>query len=268
MKLKKIISSALVFTLAATILTGCGKKEEAEAPAKETEKVIVASSNAGDPYSFVEDGEHKGFEVDMWNEIAKRTGYEVEMQPMGFSNIFGALDSGKVDVAANFFGQTEERLSKYNSSIAYAEDNTSLGLKAENKDINSLEDLKGKVVAVQEGGVGQEIANEQAEKIGFEVKMIGDGVMGIEELKLDRCDAWICSEISLYHDAKKAGVDIRVLEEPIVASTTGYFFRKDDEKSDKIRENVDKALEEMLADGTIKTLTEKWFYTDLTKGLK
>lgn len=188
------------------------------------------------------------------------------MQPMGFSNIFGALDSGKVDVAANFYGQTEERLEKYNSSIAYAEDNTSLGLKAENTEVNSLEDLKGKVVAVQEGGVGQEIANEQAEKIGFEVKMLGDGTMGIEELKLDRCDAWICSEISLYHDAKKAGVDVRVIEEPIVASTTGYFFRKDDERSDKIRENVDKALEEMLADGTIKTLTEKWFYTDLTKG--
>ncbi|MGO0943674.1 transporter substrate-binding domain-containing protein, partial [Clostridioides difficile] len=48
-------------------------------------------SNSADPYSYVDNGEHKGFEVDMWKEIGKRSGYKIKMEPTGFRQIFKVI---------------------------------------------------------------------------------------------------------------------------------------------------------------------------------
>lgn len=240
---------------------------EAEATEAGDKTIVVACSNTAEPYSFVEDGEHKGFEVDMWNEIAKRTGYDVTMETMGFSGIFGSLDSGRVDVAGNFFGKSEERLEKYDTSISYGEDGVGVAVLADNTEINTLDDLAGKTVAVAEGSQGQAVGEGAADELGFSITVFGDGTSGVQDLSLGRCDAWMDSRITLAFDSNKAGVDVRILDESLSSSEVGYFFRKNDEESAKKLEAVNSALEDMLADGTVKELAEKWMHIDVTKGL-
>jgi putative amino-acid transport system substrate-binding protein len=190
------------------------------------------------------------------------------METMGFSSIFGSLDSGKVDVAGNFFGKSEERMEKYAASITYALDGVSAVVLADNTDINTTDDLNGKTVSVAEGTQGQAVAEEIASEYGFEVRAFGDGTSGVQDLSLGRCDAWIDSDVTLAFDSNKAGVEIRFVEPQFEATEVGYFFRKDDEAAAKKLEAVNQALEEMLADGTVSELSEKWFFTDVTKGLE
>ncbi len=294
---KKVLSLILTTVVAAGMIAGCGSSSgsaetteaaeteaaaqsgsetsdaeasaegEAEAREDEDKTIVVACSNTAEPYSFVEDGEHKGFEVDMWNEIAERTGYEVTMETMGFSSIFGSLDSGRVDVAGNFFGKSEERLEKYDTSISYGEDGVGVAVLADNTEINSLDDLAGKTVAVAEGSQGQAVGEGAADELGFTITVFGDGTSGVQDLSLGRCDAWMDSRITLAFDSNKAGVDVRILDESLSSSEVGYFFRKNDEESAKKLEAVNGALEDMLADGTVKELAEKWMHIDVTKGL-
>jgi ABC-type amino acid transport substrate-binding protein len=62
-------------------------------------------------------------------------------------------------------------------------------------------------------------------------------------------------------------VKVRILEPQFVGNEVGYFFKKNDEVAEKKLADVNKVLEEMLADGTIKEISKKWFYTDVTKTL-
>ena len=287
---KKLLPLVLMTLVMAGAAVGCSSSGSSDTAAEETETkaaesaeaeeaeveadsedsnntIVVACSNTAEPYSFVEDGEHKGFEVDMWNEISERTGYEVTMETMGFSSIFGSLDSGRVDVAGNFFGKSAERLEKYDTSISYGEDGVGVAVLADNTEINSLDDLKGKTVAVAEGSQGQAVGEGAAEELGFSITVFGDGTSGVQDLSLGRCDAWMDSRITLSFDSNKAGVDVKILDEALSSSEVGYFFRKNDEESAKKLEAVNAALEDMLEDGTVKEIAEKWMHLDVTKGL-
>ncbi|HBF8533670.1 TPA: amino acid ABC transporter substrate-binding protein [Clostridioides difficile] len=262
---KRNIIKCLVAVLSLTfVVAGCSKKEEV----KDEKVITVASSNSADPYSYVDNGEHKGFEVDMWKEIGKRSGYKIKMEPTGFSSIFGMLDSGKVDVAANFFGMSKERLEKYDASIPYGSDSVCIAVKDGNNEINKLEDLKGKVVAVSEGSQGQQVAASVNKDNLFEEKVYGDGTNGLQDLDLGRVSAWIDAEFTVVGDAKKANMKVRVLDEKLSVTNIAYFFKKNDEKSKTIKEDVNKAIEEMLSDGTVKKISEKWFGMDVSADIQ
>lgn len=269
---KYILATALI-VLSSIVFTSCKNQNTSATNAGTTENsnnktIVVACSNTAEPYSFVDNGEHKGFEVDLWNEIGKRTGYDVKMETMGFSSIFGAVDSGKVDCASNYFGKSKERLDKYDATISYGIDEVSCAVLQENSEVKSADDLKGKKVAVAEGSWGQAIANEVSSQYSFEVVVFGDGTSGVQDLSLKRVDAWLDSHITLAFDSEKAGVKINIIPPAFESTEVGAFFRKNDPDSKKKLEDVNKAIKEMLDDGTIKQISEKWFFTDVTENLK
>lgn len=72
-----------------------------------------------------------------------------------------------------------------------------------NNEINKLEDLKGKVVAVSEGSQGQQVAASVNKDNLFEEKVYGDGTNGLQDLDLGRVSAWIDAELTVVGDAKK-----------------------------------------------------------------
>lgn len=75
------------------------------------------------------------------------------------------------------------------------------------------------------------------------------------------------SKVSLVFDSKKVGIDVRIFDEDLLSINIRYYFRKNDKKSDEKRDAVDEAIQEMLNDGTLQKISEKWFQIDVTKGL-
>ena len=133
--MKKMIP--ILFTALAVTLSGCssqavskaadGKKTAEESVKSEAteaagkRKVIIATGGTGEPYSLLSsDGKDwTGIDAEMWSEIAKRTGWDIEVKQAEFSSLFGELDAGRVDVAANCFATTKARMDKYLTSHPY-----------------------------------------------------------------------------------------------------------------------------------------------------
>ena len=114
-KISKILSMLLVCVVTLGT-TACEKKSDASSQSKtykkEISKIVVATGDSSVPSSYVENGKHKGFEVDLWNAISEKTGIEVEFIIGEFSSLFGYLDSGKANTVANLITVTEERKEK------------------------------------------------------------------------------------------------------------------------------------------------------------
>ena len=116
------------------------------------ETIRVGMSGGYFPFTFVRQDKLQGFEVDLMNALAEKTGNTVEFSTMSFSGLIGALESGRIDTVANQITITPEREAKFAFTQPYVYDGAQVVVKAGNEgEITGPESLKGKSVAVNLG---------------------------------------------------------------------------------------------------------------------
>jgi putative S-methylcysteine transport system substrate-binding protein len=101
----------LLGILLGTLFIACGKE------GSKKEVIKVGTSGGYFPFTYTENDELKGFDIDVWNEIGKRMGKEIEFKQAKFSGLFGMLDTGKIDTISNQITITDKRLEKYDFSV-------------------------------------------------------------------------------------------------------------------------------------------------------
>jgi putative amino-acid transport system substrate-binding protein/putative amino-acid transport system permease protein len=122
------------------------------------DELVIGMSGGYKPYTFTDEtGELIGFEVDTWNEIAKRIGKEIRFETADFSGLFGLLDSGKITTISNQITVNEKRLEKCDFTVPYVYYGAQLVVKSDNETILNLETLKGKKVGVSLGSNYEEM---------------------------------------------------------------------------------------------------------------
>ena len=228
-------------------------------------KIVIVTGGQAEPYSLVHaDGSWTGIDSEIWAEIEKRTDWEVEIKQTSFDAIFGELDAGRADMAANCFATKKERLEKYHASIPYYGDAQAIAVDAANTEIKTFDDLKGKKVGVTSGQASQTIIEEMAAEIGFEIVTYEQSNLGCQDLSLGRIDA-MASAVTVFNNYMNAsGKQLTILDEKLLANNVAYFFPKTDEGA-KLRDEVNVVLQELLDDGTVAKITEKWLFSDMTK---
>lgn len=256
----------LAVTMAAmTLMAGTTVQVSAETK-DSTEKVTVVTAGIGEPYSLLaDDGTWTGIDAEMWDEIEKRTGWEVEVKQAAFDSLWGELDTERADVAANCFAVKEERTDKYNATIPYYGDSQCVIVNEDNEDINTFDDLKGKTVGCTNGQAAQTIIEDMAEDIGFTVKLYEDGAIGMNDLKFGRIDAYANTTTNVNeftHNNEDA--KFRFMDENLMANNVAYFLPKTD-RGNELTEELNKVIQDMLDDGTVAKITEKWMFADMTK---
>lgn len=268
----------LTMVLGLGLMAGCtAKADESETAPVQTEesqevraedvKVIrVGTGGAYNPWCFKENDELKGFEIDVWNEIGERTGYQVEFSVGKFSGLVGQLDAGKIDTVAHQLSIRPDRLEKYDFTEAYAYSNYDFIVK-NGSTYTSIEDLKGKTVGAWLGGNGEKTlkALNEAHDLGLEMKFY-DGTPLEKEVEIDRLDAcWqgaVKSQAAI--DAGDLKVHLMQVKTDIGLEVNAYPFVKGSGKED-MREAVTQAILDMRADGTLTDLSNKWFNLDTTQ---
>ena len=128
----------------------------------------------------------------------------------------------------------------------------------------NMADLAGKIVGVQDGSSAVEAVqkDEAAAKSIKELKKFGDNVTALMDLSAGRLDALVVDEVvGRYYTAKKPG-EYRVLEENFGTEDYGVGMRKEDTD---LHAKIQKALDDMKADGTAATISTKWFGKDIVK---
>ena len=271
-KMKKRVSLLLAALVASTFLIACGKKEEpapaaapAPAPAPAAAAAIVIGLDDHFPPMGFRDEKNEivGFDIDLAREAGKRLGVEVTFKPIDWSAKEAELNGKRIDVLWNGLTITEERKANILFTKPYLE-NRQIIVVPEKSAINTKAELKDKVVGVQDGSSAVDAVNRDAEtaKGLKELKKFSDNVTALMDLSAGRLDAIVVDEIvGRYYVAKKPG-EYRVLEENFGTEDFGVGVRKDDTE---LMGKIDKALNDMKADGTAATISTKWFGKDILK---
>ena len=269
---KRILAAMLAAVMVVAVAAGCGKADskgdaaEGTDSKEETRKVVLVTSGSGEPYSLLaDDGTWTGIDAEMWAEIEKRTGWEVEVKRAAFDSIWGELDTARADVAANCWAVKPERTEKYYASNPNYGDAQCVIVPESNKDINTFDDLKGKKVGCTNGQAAQTIIEKMSGEIGFEVVLYEDSTVGMNDLNLGRIDAFANTTTNVnnfmhYNDTIK----FRFLDEDLTANNVAYFIQKTD-AGKELCDELNEVLQEMLDDGTVAKITEKWMFADMTK---
>ena len=272
----RVLAALLVSAMVVATVVGCGsksssddssKKETTEASDKKDsdETVTVVTAGTGEPYSLLaDDGTWTGIDAEMWDEIEKRTGWKVELKQAAFDALWGELDTERADVAANCFAVKAERTDKYNATIPYYGDAQCI-IVNDDSSYKTVDDLKGQVVGCTNGQAAQTIIEDLAKEKGFEVKLYEDSAVGMNDLKLGRIAAYANTTTNVNaftHNNEDA--NFRFFDENLMANNVAYFLPKT-ERGDKLTEELNDVIQEMLDDGTVAKITEKWMYSDMTK---
>ncbi len=276
---KRVLATLLVTAMTVATVVGCGsssKSDDSSTKAESTaastssdstdiDKVTVVTAGTGEPYSLLaDDGTWTGIDAEMWAEIEERTGWEVEVKQAAFDSLWGELDTERADVAANCFAVKEERTDKYNATIPYYGDAQCVIVNSDS-DYETLDDLKGKTIGCTNGQAAQTIIEGLADEKGFTVKLYEDSAIGMSDLINGRIDAYANTTTNVNaftHNHEEA--DFRFFDEDLMANNVAYFLPKT-ERGEAIKEKLDEVIQEMLDDGTVAEITEKWMYADMTQ---
>lgn len=211
------------------------------------------------PYNFLnENKEMDGFDVDIAKEIAKRLGVKAEFVAQEFSGMVAGLQAKKFDTVISQMTITEERQKQMDFTEPYITNEVKIIVKSDNNDITKLEDFKGKNIGVGLGTNDETyLRNEALPKVGkFTIKTYDDANTSLQDLNAGRIDATINNLYALKPIVDKNGFQVKAVGEAIKADSAGIAVRKN---NSEFRDALDKALKDMKADGTYKTIFVKWF---------
>lgn len=265
--MKKIITLLTTAFMACALVAGCGSEQKSDAPkaGDAPKQIVIGLDDNFPPMGFKDEkNEIVGFDVDMAKEAAKRLDMEVTFKPIDWSSKEAELKSGRIDVLWNGLNITEKRKENMLFSDSYMEAKQLIFIPKDSA-IKGEADLSGKVVGIQSASTAEENLEADSKLAGTfkDLKKYPDCIVAMMDLENGRIDAIITDEIvGRYYMSKKADKFI-ALEVPVgPIGDYGIGFRKEDQE---LRDKVQKAMNEMKADGTSKKISEKWFGKDIIK---
>jgi len=280
--MKKTIALLLVVVMVLGVMfsaVGCSKQQEQAAEQQQKEeqkeepkttldiikergKLIIGTSADYPPYEFYDENKNVvGFDIDVAKKIAEKMGVELEIKDMSFDGIIPALLSKQIDFAIAGFTITEERKKSvdfvpYLDASLTGSETGQILIANKKGSVKSVEDLNGKVVAVQLGTTGEEEAKNLAEKYDIEIKGFSKVVPEIIlELKNMSSDAAVvglntAKEIVKEHD------DIMIVGDILNSEEEGIPVRKEDKE---LYDFIKGVIEELKASGEYQKMIDKWF---------
>lgn len=216
------------------------------------------------PMGFVgDDGEYTGFDLELAKEAAERLGMEFVPQPIAWDAKDMELNSGTIDCIWNGFTMNG-REDDYTWSQPYM-DNSQVFVVAADSGISTLADLAGKIVEVQADSSAEAALKDNTELAGTfgTLQTTPDYNTAFMDLEMGAVDAIAMDVIVAGYQIEQRGDDGKyvILDETLASEEYGIGFKKGNEE---LRDKIQKTLEEMAADGTLKEISDKWFGRDVT----
>ena len=217
---------------------------------------LVMGTNAQfPPYEYVEGGEVVGIDAEVAQAICDKLGYELEIQDMEFNSIISYVQTGKIDFGMAGMTVTEERLEKVSFTTYYATGIQAVIVK-EGSPITCVDDLYAEgadyLIGVQTSTTGDIYATDD---FGADhVMQYDNGATAVAALSAGKVDCVII-------DNEPAKVFVEK-NEGLVLLDTEYAMEDYAicvaKENTELLEKMDAALEELIADGTVQTILDKY----------
>ena len=249
MKMKKLLAAVLALTmLLALAACGSGNSDTntASGSAGKT-TVTVATSPDFPPFESLDGSEVVGIEVDILQAITGKLGLEMQLEQMDFESVIPGVQAGKFDIGMSGITITEDRQKNCDFTQPYFLASQAIVVTPDS-DITCKADLEGKTVSVQTGTTAEEYCMEN----GYEVLAFAANNDAAAALTSGKAAAWVVdNEVGVALAAQQGLV---VLDEAMTSEPYAFAFAKDS----ALTAQFDEALGELLADGTVAAIFEKY----------
>ncbi len=215
------------------------------------------------PYGYMdENGEYTGFDLELAQAVCDLEGWELVKTPIDWDSKDMELNSGSIDCIWNGFtmnGREED----YTWSKPYV-DNSQVIVVPESSDVTDLSGLAGKIVGVQAASAALELLSEGGDQADLaatfgSLQQFPDYNNAFVELQAGSIDA-IAMDIGVAQYQLKQKEGYKILDEKLNSEKYAIGFKLGNEE---LRDTVDDAMDQLVADGTFAKLAEKYELTDM-----
>jgi len=223
----------------------------AELTTVETGKLTMATNATFPPYEMTTDsGEIEGIDVDTAKAIAEKLGLELQIDDMDFDAALLSVQQGKADIVMAGVTVTDERKAVMDFSDSYATGIQSI-IVPNDSDIASPDDLAGKKIGTQRGTTGYIYCSDD---FGDEnVVAYDDGLTAVQALNNGQVDAVVIDNAPA-QEFVAANPGLKVLDTSYAEEDYAIGVAK----GSALEDAVNKALEELKADGTLQAIVDKY----------
>lgn len=220
------------------------------------------------PFSYKNaDNQVAGFDIDLGNEICKRLNVECTWVEADFDALIPGMLAKKNDMIISSLSITPERLKQIDFSDKLYSANSRL-IAEKGSDLQpTIESLKGKSVGVLQGSVQEAYANDKWRVNGVDVIAYQNQDLVYDDLLAGRIDAAFQDESAASYGflqdeqgENHAFAGPAVKDDIYFGPGTGAGIRKEDKE---LTQAVNKAITDMLADGTYDAIAKQYFDFDI-----
>jgi cystine transport system substrate-binding protein len=264
--------SIAIVAAAAIVLSGCsagttpkpGSSTAATGALAAVQKagvLTIATEGTYRPFSYHDGGSGKliGYDVEIAQAVAKQLGVKAKFEETQWDAIFAGLEAHRFDAIANQVSITPEREAKYEFSKPYTVSAGVIVVKSSDNKIKSFADLKGVNVAQSLTSSFYTLAQQN----GANIQAVEGWAQAVATLKRGTVEATVNDKLT-WLDFKKQGdaSGLKVAAETTDSSKSAFAFAKG---SGTLVTAVNKALDTLRANGTLKKISDKYFGDDVSK---
>jgi len=253
---RRFLAGPLVIISLTILLIGCRSTPDGLDRVLESGVLRVGMDASFPPFEYVDEGRGLvGFDVDLAREVAARLGVEAQfVANLPYDGLYDALTAGRVDVAISALYVDPSRTAAFAYSAPYFDAGQVLVVAEGTEGIGGMEDLAGRVLAVEFGSEGDVVARAWERRlVGLLVlpcETADEALAGVTE---GEADAALVDHLSAL---AWAGGRLQVVEEMVTEEPYAVAVRREDRG---LLRAVDEALADMEADGTLARLRRRWF---------
>ena len=230
-------------------------------PAKARGTLRIGLEGTYPPFNYQDASGHlTGFEIDLANAVAAHMGVKAEFQPAPFAGLLAGLDIGRTDVVIDQITITEDRKKKYAFSAPYSISGIQMIVRrGDEQRIRGPADMAGRRVGVGLGTNYEQWLRANMPKA--RIVTYDDDPTKYQDLRLGRVDVVLNDRLTAIDMMRRTGGIFVAAGKPFARQEMGVAIRQD---QPALLADVNRALDELRADGELVKISDKWFGADVT----
>lgn len=250
-KITKIGIIVMVLAMICSLAAGCSSNQQTEG---EDKTFVIASDVAFRPFEYKDGDKYVGFDMDLMAAVAEDQGIKYQMDNVGFDAALQKVSSGQADAVIAGCSIKKERQETYDFSDPYYASGFIFAVKADST-LASVEELKGKVVAVKIGTMGKDYAESVKDQYGFTTKTFEDSTMMIDAVLSGQADAYI-EDTAVIADTINSGKALKMIGEQVEVAPYGFAVLKG--KNAELLQKFNTGLQNIMKNGKYDELLKKY----------
>lgn len=249
-----------MLALLALLLAACGASGS-ENPVTSSGVLRVGTEGVYPPFSYHDPatGQLTGYDVDVARAVGEKLGVTVEFVETPWDSMFAALEANRFDVVANQVSITPERQQKYDLSEPYSIGEGVIVTRADDDSITSLADLRGRIAAQSITSNWAQVARDA----GAQIEAVEGLTQAMALLSQGRVDVVVNDSLSIYaYLAETNDTAVKIAGTTEEKSEQGLAARK----NSGLLGDLDTAIEELKADGTLAEISQKYLKVNVSGG--